>query len=131
MSSTTTITTDTTRSEAGLITTRGSLRSLEIESSVSQESRGREFLTHNGSPTGLEPDNNPQNWPSNHRRVPPYRIPVVNPAWREIAGDTVGLRTFMWTMLSGCQLLQWGYMVPRGLGLHSRGIGMYKIANEW
>jgi hypothetical protein len=70
------------------------------------DSEGEEFLTHNGSPTGLEPVNNPPTWPTDHRRVPPYRAPVVNPAWSRIAGDTVAIRTFMWTMLSGCQLLQ-------------------------
>ncbi|KAL3460154.1 hypothetical protein BJX64DRAFT_278642 [Aspergillus heterothallicus] len=94
-------------------------------------SEGHEFLTHNGSPTGLELVNNPETWPTDHRRVPPYRAPVVNPAWGRIAGESFAIRTFMWTMLSGCQLLQWGYMVPRALGLHARGIAMYQIANEW
>ncbi|KAL2783285.1 hypothetical protein BJX66DRAFT_345068 [Aspergillus keveii] len=105
-------------------------RSLQQPSS-DNESEGHEFLTHNGSPTGLELGNNPETWPTDHRRVPPYRTPIVNPAWERIAGETFAIRTFMWTMLSGCQLLQWGYMVPRALGLHARGIAMYQIANEW
>lgn len=66
-----------------------------------------EYLTHNGSPTGQEPINNPASWPQSHRRVPPYRTPVVNPEWYDIAGDRA-MRLFMWTMMSGCQLLQVG-----------------------
>lgn len=65
-----------------------------------------EYLTSNGQPTGLEPNINPPHWPDDHRRVPFYREPVVNPAWYQIRGNSVGIRLFMWTMLSGCQLLQ-------------------------
>ncbi|OJJ53416.1 hypothetical protein ASPSYDRAFT_529645 [Aspergillus sydowii CBS 593.65] len=133
MSSTTsTTTTSKSRADATINLTRVSdePRTLQQQSS-DEDSEGEGFLTHNGSPTGLEPVNNPPTWPTDHRRVPPYRAPVVNPAWSRIAGDTAAIRTFMWTMLSGCQLLQWGYMVPRGLGLHARGYGMYQIANEW
>ncbi|KAF3384698.1 hypothetical protein F1880_002081 [Penicillium rolfsii] len=126
----------TSTTTTSIVNTDSTLNSVEVprnlpQEASSEESEDTEFLTYNGSPTGLEPVNNPATWPMNRRRVPPYRAPVVNPAWHQIAGDTVGIRTFIWTMLSGCQLLQWGYMVPRGLGLHARGIGMYQIANEW
>lgn len=65
-----------------------------------------EYLTPNAQPTGFERNNNPEHWPEDHQRVPLYRQPVVNPAWYQIRGDSAGIRLFMWTMLSGCQLLQ-------------------------
>ncbi|CAK7221490.1 hypothetical protein SBRCBS47491_004543 [Sporothrix bragantina] len=89
------------------------------------------FLTPNGAPTLLESVNNPNSWPADHRRIPPYRAAVRNPEWDRVGGQNVSMRLFMWTMLSGCQLLQWGYAVPTALGLHKRGLMMYKVANTW
>jgi hypothetical protein len=95
------------------------LRSDQDELSRNSEAQNRagsvptnsEYLTQNGSPTGLEPDTNPQWWPDDHRRIPPHRAPVVNPEWNQIAGETLGLRIFFWTMISGCQLEQVGTVI--------------------
>jgi hypothetical protein len=109
MSSSTTTTTSTARPELAVSCTRACEPHEPLQQdSGNTEYEVEEFLTHNGSPTGNEPVNNPHTWPTNQRRVPPYRAPVVNPAWSQIAGDNMVVRTFMWTMLSGCQLLQVG-----------------------
>ncbi|KAJ4983411.1 hypothetical protein SVAN01_11103 [Stagonosporopsis vannaccii] len=88
------------------------------------------FLPANNGVTGLEPDTNPPNWLTNHRRVPPHRPPVAHPQWIAIGGP-LPMRIFLWDMFKGCQLLQWGYSISRATGLHDRGLCMYKIANEW
>lgn len=107
-----------------------------------------EFLTSNGQPTGQEPNLNPQWWPEHeHRRVPLYQSAVTHPHWYAIGGDTAAIRWFMWTMFSGCQIIQvsqdelssdmrltnhqYAYSIPRFFGFHKYRKMQYKIANEW
>jgi hypothetical protein len=45
------------------------------------------YLTPSGAPTLDAPVNNPQSWPEDHRRIPPYRRPVRNPAWDRVGGQ--------------------------------------------
>lgn len=63
------------------------------------------YLPANHGATGRETDINPPNWPTGHRRMPPYRQPVRNPDWDAIGGP-LPVRIFMWDMFAGCQLLQ-------------------------
>lgn len=64
-----------------------------------------EYLTSNSAVTGREPNTNPSDWPTLHRRVPPHRPPQVHPDWVEIGGP-LPMRLFLWNMFSGCRLLQ-------------------------
>ncbi|THY13400.1 hypothetical protein D6D00_10166 [Aureobasidium pullulans] len=97
-----------------------------------QNQDDEEFLTSNGQPTGQEPNLNPQWWPEyEHRRVPLYQRAVTHPHWYVIGGDTAAIRWFMWTMFSGCQIIQHAYSIPRFFGFHKYRKMQYKIANEW
>lgn len=65
------------------------------------------FLPENNGVTGLEPNTNPIDWLTNHRRMPPHRPPVAHPQWVAIGGP-LPMRIFLWDMFMGCQLLQVG-----------------------
>ncbi|OAL55099.1 hypothetical protein IQ07DRAFT_677006 [Pyrenochaeta sp. DS3sAY3a] len=102
-----------------------------IDTTISTEDPGQEtYLPSNHGVTGREPNTNPQNWMTDHRRMPPHRPPVIHPQWVAIGGP-LPMRIFLWDMFKGCQLLQWGYTMARVTGLHNRGYCMYKVANEW
>ncbi|KAI8938470.1 hypothetical protein NX059_004362 [Plenodomus lindquistii] len=88
------------------------------------------FLTANHGVTGREPNTNPEDWLTNHRRMPPHRPPVRHADWQAVGGP-LPMRIFIWNMFAGCQILQWSYSFARGVGLHDRGYAMYQIANEW
>lgn len=85
------------------------------------------YLPANHGVTGRESDINPESWPRNHRRMPPYRQPVRQPEWDAIGGP-LPIRVFMWDMFSGCQLLQVGLdarlLVIQGslLMIHASGV---------
>lgn len=64
-----------------------------------------EFLPANNGVTGREPNTNPPDWPSNQRRVPAHRPPVVHGDW-ELIGGPLPMRFFLWTMFHGCELLR-------------------------
>lgn len=75
------------------------------KNSQTEEEPEDTYLPANHGVTGQESDINPPSWPSNHRRMPPYRQPVRHPEWDAIGGP-LPIRVFMWDMFSGCQLLQ-------------------------
>lgn len=82
-------------------------RAVGPNENAAQEQDDDAFLTSNGQPTGQEPNVNPQWWPEHeHRRVPLYQTAVTHPHWYAIGGDTAAIRWFMWTMFSGCQIIQ-------------------------
>ncbi|KAM5358013.1 hypothetical protein ACJZ2D_015689 [Fusarium nematophilum] len=101
-----------------------------VEENGAVEESVSEFMTPNNGVTGLEPDTNPPDWPTNHRRVPAHGPPHVHEHWADIAGPAP-LRVFLWTMFNGCEMLRWVYQYPTLFGLHNRGYFMYKIAGEW
>lgn len=69
------------------------------------EEHAREFMTSNNGVTGREPNTNPADWPTDHRRVPAHRPPHIHEDWVEIGGPAP-LRLFLWTMFNGCELLR-------------------------
>lgn len=82
-------------------------RASDANENAVQDQDDSAFLTSNGQPTGQEPNVNPQWWPEHeHRRVPLYQSAVTHPHWYAIGGDTAAIRWFMWTMFSGCQIIQ-------------------------
>lgn len=82
-------------------------RAAEPSGNAVQDQDDGAFLTSNGQPTGQEPNVNPPWWPEHeHRRVPLYQTAVTHPHWYAIGGDTAAIRWFMWTMFSGCQIIQ-------------------------
>jgi hypothetical protein len=80
------------------------LETLDASATENEE----EFLTHDSSPTGTEATVNPENWPTMHRRVPPFIAPRVHQDWVAIGGP-LPARMFLWTMFHGCELLQVRY----------------------
>jgi hypothetical protein len=78
----------------------------EMDTRISTEDADLEtYLPSNHGVTGREPNTNPLNWMTDHRRMPPHRPPVVHPQWVAIGGP-LPMRIFLWDMFKGCQLLQ-------------------------
>jgi len=84
---------------------RWARRTLDTETNDAADESIGEFMTANNGVTGREPDTNPPDWPTAHRRVPAHRPPHVHENWTDISGPAP-LRVFLWTMFNGCELLQ-------------------------
>jgi hypothetical protein len=149
------VTTLTTNQDTPALSFQGTGRTLGSNSPDTPHEHTGEFLPANNGVTGLEPNTNPPDWPSNQRRVPAHRPPVVHDDWVLIGGPRP-MRLFLWTMFHGCELLrvglqvlnlqqlstnccqppltiiaQWLYTFPTQLGLHERGYFQYQVAGEW
>ncbi|RKL43106.1 hypothetical protein BFJ72_g4519 [Fusarium proliferatum] len=84
---------------------QGTGRTLGSDSPDIPHEHINEFLPANNGVTGLEPNTNPPDWPSNQRRVPAHRPPAVHDDW-ELIGGPLPMRAFLWTMFHGCELLR-------------------------
>jgi hypothetical protein len=111
MSTTTTITTTLRQSLCGADPTTTDPTKIPCERDSSSPKEGENevgdenFLTANHGVTGREPNTNPPNWWTDHRRMPPHRPPVVHSEWVTIGGS-LPMRIFLWNMFSACQLLR-------------------------